>query len=145
VQEPSVWLPWQAAADVGNDCDADKVAFHPPKAVMPRPLRTDGGTVDSGILDVTVALGNVMLSYLVSRPTKDAGSKLGIVDIVEVDTPVAIVTTSVWFAKAGMTVSAARAIGTTPTLTAFAAGLSLAHLKGSFGYFLGLRMPEVAK
>ena len=86
-----------------------------------------------------------MLSYLVSRPKEEAASKLGIVDIVEVDTPVAIVTTSVSFAKAGMTVSAARAIGTSPTLTAFAAGLSLAHLKGSFGYFFGLRMPEVAK
>lgn len=57
----------------------------------------------------------------------------------------AIVSTSVWLAKAGMTVSAATAIGTTPSLTAFAAGLSEAHLKGSFGYFFGLRMPVVAK
>lgn len=63
----------------------------------------------------------------------------------EVDTPAAIGTTSVWLAKAGMTVSMSftMAIGTTPTLTGFPAGLSEAHLKGSIGYFFGLRMPEV--
>ena len=44
-----------------------------------------------------------------------------------------------------MTESLGAAIGAEPTLIAFAAGSSEAHLKGSFGYFFGLRMPEVAK
>jgi hypothetical protein len=75
VQEPWIWLPWQAAVAVGDTSGAP-VGSGPPKAVIPRSPSTDAGMVDSGILAVSVSLGNEMLSYIVSRPIVDTGPKL---------------------------------------------------------------------
>ena len=58
VQEPWIWLSWQVAAAVDDIRGADKVTFGPPKAVIPRPPRTDAGMVDT-IVELAVTLCNL--------------------------------------------------------------------------------------